>query len=277
MIRRLITSTTTAAKGCLPNNTREVLWRLRGMPRQKAYQMIKAVRPADLLTALRMHYADPTVPAGRVRIGAWRLPGPIVLRSRTSDIRVFDQVFLDRQYDRMPVRDPRVIVDAGANIGLASLFLLRKYPDVRVIAIEPDPENLPLAEKNLHPYRDRCILLPGALWSMRARLSIKRSWAHWATQVVAEPTGGTEVQGYSLADLKTMFGLTAIDLLKIDIEGAELEVFGKGGPAVLEGVRCCAVELHGDVCREAFFAAAAAHQFKYDERGELTIAWRSPG
>ncbi len=50
-----------------------------------------------------------------------------------------------------------------------------------------------------------------------------------------------------------MFGLSVIDLLKIDIEGAETDVFGIGGPAVLDKVRCCAVELHGAECQAAFF------------------------
>lgn len=271
----LLTRAAASAKSVLPPAVREVLWRLRAMPRRQAARMVAAVQPAQLPVALRMYYWDPAVPPGRVALRIRSLPRPVVLRAGTSDMAVFGQVFLERQYDGLPVRDPRVIVDAGANVGLASLFFLRKYPNARVIALEPDPENLPVAEENLRPYRDRCVLLPGALWSAGTELAIKRSRDHWATQVVADSAAEGKVTAYSLADLTRMFDLPAIDLLKVDIEGAEAEVFGAGGPAVLDGVRCCAIELHGTACRDAFFAAARKHPFRFYEQGELTVAWRT--
>jgi FkbM family methyltransferase len=273
-MNRLISLAAAPARACLPRDTWEVLWRLRSMPAAQAARMVARIRPAELLTATRMYYRDPALPAGRFTLNVRGLPHPVVLRTKTSDMQVFGQVFLERQYSGLPIRDPRVIIDAGANIGLASLFFLRKYPKARVIAVEPDPENLEVAEANLYPYRHRCTLVPGALWSSRTRLAIKRVWTHWATQVEVGPDGTNDVEAYPLDDLKTMFDLPEIDLLKIDIEGAETEVFGTGGPAVLDGVRCCAVELHGEACRKAFFSAAG-NPFRFYEQGELTIAWRA--
>lgn len=42
---------------------------------------------------------------------------------------------------------PRVIVDAGANIGLASLFFANKYADAKIIAIEPEEHNFKILKK----------------------------------------------------------------------------------------------------------------------------------
>jgi len=224
------------------------------MPKAEAHQAIVRIRPTQLLTALRMYYRDPAVPPGRVSFNVRGLSHPVVVRAQTTDMPVFGQVFFERQYDRLPVRDPRVIIDAGANIGLASLYFLRKYPHTHVIALEPDPENFEIAEENLRPYRKRCTLIPGALWSTRTRLSLSRGGGHWRTQVVAHSSNDKcEVEAYSLADLKAMFNLSVIDLLKIDIEGAETEVFRSGGAAVLDKVRCCAIELHGGECQATFF------------------------
>jgi hypothetical protein len=63
---------------------------------------------------------------------------PIRLRRRTSDFDVFRQIFLCRQYALRPKEPVEYIVAAGANIGLASVYLLRRFPLARVIAIEPD-------------------------------------------------------------------------------------------------------------------------------------------
>ncbi len=84
----------------------------------------------------------------------------VVLRNATSDFRVFHQVFIEGQYADLPVEDPpRHRGRRRANIGLTSLFFLRRYPQARVIAIEPDPENFAFprreqpsrVRKSLHP------------------------------------------------------------------------------------------------------------------------------
>jgi FkbM family methyltransferase len=182
-------------------------------------------------------------------------------------------VFLQRQYAGLPVRAPRVILDIGANIGLASLFFLRRYPRARVIAVEPDPDNFALARDNLRPFARRCTLVRGALWSHTTRLTLRPGAAPWATQVVP---GDGAVPAFSLDDLLARFGLPFVDLLKIDIEGAEEEVFRADHGAALARVGCCAAELHGPACAAAFHAAARRHRLTTSRRGELTVAYRRP-
>src|SRR5262245_8086929 len=107
--------------------------------------------------------------AFRDRPASWRLPWetrgpttrisrpgygePFTLRLRGSDLMTFFQVIVHKGYE-LPWSgpDPRVIVDAGANIGLSSIWFATQYPEAKVIAIEPNRDNFALLEENTAAY-----------------------------------------------------------------------------------------------------------------------------
>jgi len=66
-------------------------------------------------------------------------------------------------------------------------------------------------------------------------------------------------------------GAEAADLLKVDIERAELEIFGETAKAWLPRVRNICIELHGADCEDAFFSALAGFDYELERSGELTI------
>src|SRR5207245_10256087 len=70
------------------------------------------------------------------------LEGQILLRRHTSDVAAFEQVFIDREYD-LPIGDrrPKFIIDGGANVGCASVFFSRKFPQASIWAFEPERSN----------------------------------------------------------------------------------------------------------------------------------------
>jgi FkbM family methyltransferase len=219
-------------------------------------------------------------PPGRTEIWLRGLPFPVQLRNGTSDFAVFSQVFLMRQYDLPIVLRARSIVDAGANIGMASLYFLWRNPHARVIAIEPDAENHAIAQENLAHFGDRCRLIHGALWSHSSTLAVSRGTyrdgRHWASQTVPISQSTTEqVRAYTVDEIIGEAGYTEVDLLKIDIEGAELQVFRDGNLDFLERTRCCAVECHGAEAESAFRAAVIAHGFTTAPHAELTVATRA--
>src|SRR5689334_5293979 len=85
---------------------------------------------------------------------ALRVPGvpwPVRLRPRTSDVNTFEQVFVHREHAIGLARPPRTIVDAGANVGYASMFFAATWPGARIIAIEPDAANHELLARNVAP------------------------------------------------------------------------------------------------------------------------------
>src|SRR5665213_307274 len=77
---------------------------------------------------------------------------PVQLRFGTSDAWVLKEVLLDGEYDFLPQISPKVIIDAGANIGLASIFFANKFPDAVIYALEPEVSNYAILEKNVSKY-----------------------------------------------------------------------------------------------------------------------------
>ena len=211
-----------------------------------------------------------------IRVASPVLRHPVHLRIPTSDADVFGQVIRHQEYRPVAEATPdtRVIVDCGANAGFTSAYLLSRFPSARVIAIEPFAENVALCRRNLAPYGSRATVIEAAIWSHPCRLVVEHHAGNeWAVQVRPARAGEAgDVDGVDIPSL----GLTAIDILKIDIEGAERELFGPGAEGWIPTARTIAVELHGAACAQVFGAAmarvrAAGHGFRQFESGELTV------
>lgn len=268
-------------KSLLPSAVREPLWRARAFPRRQLFRMLWTVSPCDYQSVLFLRFPRDTrsaEPEACIRL--LRQRAPIILRPRTSDFDVFAQVFLQRQYADLPVRHVRTIVDAGANVGLSARFFLQQYPHARVIAIEPDVRNLQAARRNLQGFGDRCTLVHGAVWGRAEEVAVARGrfrdGREWATQVIrGEGNSEERIAGFSMRDIMDEYGLESIDLLKMDIEGSELEVFSSEDTEFLSRTRCCAIELHGARCTEVFHERIREFGFTCHTRGEVTVACRA--
>jgi FkbM family methyltransferase len=169
------------------------------------------------------------------------LAHPVHLRARTLDLMTYEEVIVNDQYQCDLQQNPKVIVDAGANIGLTSAYFATRYPDARIFAIEPEAENFRLLRKNLRPYKN-VQPIRGALWSNDTRVKLRDTGADsWAFQVEESSTGG--IPAMTLSTLFTKHAISHADVVKIDIEGAEREVF-EGTPDWIEKVGLLMIELH---------------------------------
>lgn len=185
--------------------------------------------------------------SGLCRFRLQGLPHSIALRTGTSDFEVFREVFLQEEYRYKPDFQVRTIIDCGTNIGLTALYFLRRFPKARIVCLEPDPQNFELAQMNLAPYSDRVTLLPAAVWSSTETLAIRkglRDGEHWSTQVsrTAQP-GDPTCESVTIQKLQADFEMPTIDVLKIDIEGAEKDLF-EGDISFLGSTRCLMIEVH---------------------------------
>lgn len=193
----------------------------------------------------------------------------IFFRKGTSDLECLEQVFLNQDYAiPYPVGDG-VIVDGGSNIGAATLYFKRQYPRSRIIAIEPDASNFELLQKNCGGL-ENVELLEAALWPVTTRLSFENAQAEkYAMSVVPARTG--KVAGVSIADIMGQFEIDRISLLKLDIEGAEREVFSLGATGWLDRVDILAVELHDRFrpgCAQALYSALQGRTFVQEIKGD---------
>ena len=156
---------------------------------------------------------------------------------------------------------PTFIIDGGANIGIASLYFLNRYPAARVVAVEPNPANFEILVKNLAPYAKRVTLLRGAIWKSNGRLHLELRQEEWATRVRAdEGDQSGSVEAFTLPAL-IAYGNGTVDLLKLDIEGSEREIFGLEAQQWLPSVRNIAIELHGKECADRFFDALRGYEY----------------
>jgi FkbM family methyltransferase len=173
------------------------------------------------------------------------------------------------------------IVDAGANIGTASMYFLENFPNARVFSIEPDPGNFSMMAKNVGSYGSRAVPICRALWPTNEELTLKygvfRDGGEWSTQVSSEKsTQGNKVSGVSVTELMNEYSLTEIDILKIDIEGAEKHIFNSSSAEWIAKVHCIAIELHDEECRQNFKDAIRPFGGTVIQLGEVTIWRQSP-
>jgi FkbM family methyltransferase len=175
----------------------------------------------------------------------------VLLRIASTDNAVYDQVFLEQEYRFNADGLTTFILDAGAHIGLASLYFARRYPLARIIAIEPDRANWRLARLNTEGCN--VTVLRGALWNREAHLAIANpDGSPWGYRVVEDLTGtyaskddcGLSLPGFTIEGLRTHYKAERIDIFKMDIEGSEVEVL----PTVdMSRVGVLACETHDNV------------------------------
>ena|SRR2546422_3358101 len=211
-----------------------------------------------------------------------RVPNPLspislFLRPGSVDQSVFDEVFFHRGYE-INTGHPFVIVDAGAHIGLTSIYLANRFPDSSIVAIEPEESNFRLLERNTKYYSNIRAIKAG-LWSRKTSLEIENpEAASWSFRV-REVVDGPGIRALGIEDVMSMFNFDHIDLLKIDIEGAEKEVL-----LHCEGwigkVDVLVIEFHDRIrsgCTESLREAVRNKNFSLESVGNSTLLRKRRG
>lgn len=178
---------------------------------------------------------------------------------------------------------PPLVIDLGACTGLFTALMCALYPDIRVIAVEPQAENLELLKRNVARFADRVTVLDRAVgaWGGKAAISGEGATAH---------TGhGHGVLMLTLAQLIETADVERVALLKCDIEGAEYETFLATPCDVLARVDRIVMEWHGpEMCpwveghMERHYGALLTHfarthavqTFGHPHRGGMLFAQR---
>lgn len=188
---------------------------------------------------------------------------PLQFRLNSSDLPVLFSIFQSKEYEIDLVKPPRVIVDAGANVGYSAIYFAQRYPQANIYAVEPEPANFRLLQKNTSSYRN-IIPIEAALWNSNGPVQLfDRGTGSWGFAVLDRlplpETSRSEVNGITMESLMTKHSISYIDILKIDIEGSEKEVF-ENSHAWLARVGNIMAELHERIkpgCEAAFAEATA--------------------
>jgi FkbM family methyltransferase len=193
----------------------------------------------------------------------------------SSDYDVAEQIFGHHQYAPLKrCQSVNTIVDCGSNVGYASAYFLTHFRAARLIAVEPEPSNYEICCRNLAAYGTRAKVINAAVWNCHTKLSIAhdfRDGREWAARTI-ESGENRNVNALTMEDLIGMAGGT-LDLLKVDIEGAEIELFKYGAPWLTK-VRHIAIELHDTEAERLFRRCIAPELYDFVESGDLLICIR---
>jgi FkbM family methyltransferase len=184
---------------------------------------------------------------------------PVTYRSGTSDAGLIYNILLKRgrksEYALPPEaklspEDVRVVLDIGANIGIASLYFASIFPNATVHSFEPEPGNCEVLKANAAAVK-RIQVHPFALGAEDGELTLfdsddKANLGGFSSHGLGVNPGRSKTvpvrhAGRALAQL----GITRADLIKIDTEGAECEIITAMDRAFLGTVRVMMGELHG--------------------------------
>ncbi len=167
----------------------------------------------------------------------------VYIRPNSSDFAVLRQIIGKEELKFDLEKSPNTIIDAGANIGLSSVFFANMWPSATILAIEPDEANYEMLELNTKHYPNiTCIKC--AMWYRRANLNISNPNADFFSYQVHESSDSESgIQGYSVPEILDIMGCRHVDFLKLDIEGAEHHLFSNRHEW-LNQVGAVALELH---------------------------------
>jgi len=218
------------------------------------------------------------------KLRATGCPYPLLARAASSDYEVFCQVWVEQQYK--PVIDlvkGGLVLDLGANVGYSSAYFLAVGKAATVVAVEPDFGNYNLLEENLRHFGGAAHLVRGAVWSHPTRLSITdqpyrdgREWARQVTEIRNE--GSASFDAFTITQILDSVPGLRVSLLKMDIEGAETQIFKCSDCSWLNIVDAVAIEFHPDSsfgnAEPYFHKLFLDHDFTKFKSGELLICQR---
>ena len=196
----------------------------------------------------------------KYQIAVLGLPNPIILRAGTSDLEVYKKIFIDEEY-ALPFDSPILsIIDLGANTGMASLYFHRAFPNAQIVTVEPDPANFEILTRNLNGIPN-VKPIRAAVWTHDGEIQLfDPGIGAWGLQVSENATSSAPsvtVPAISLPSLLREFPSGHLDLLKIDIEGAEKEIL-EAADSWIPTVNAIVIELHDRYkpgCSRAFYRA----------------------
>ena len=177
---------------------------------------------------------------------------PVFIRRGGTDIVCFEQIFNKKEYSFLLdlEKSPTTILDCGGYIGLSAAYFSYYFKKAKIFVIEPDRENYIFAQLNNRANKNVRIL-NSAVWSEKTLLKENArpegAMTIQFSEIKNEKKSNETVKAYTIGELSKMANFENIDFLKVDIEGAEKELFSSKD--CKEWINNCSIiscELHDD-------------------------------
>ena len=270
------------------------------MPPSRLRQLLKFLRVFGWGGGLRLWCSllrQSATHAGELKLQVPGIPGPLHLRPR--DLPIFWQIMVMQENDFSALPQARqlfeaykkieasgqkpIIVDCGGHVGLSAAWFASRFPQATVYSIEPDAANFRLLTENARAFAN-ITPLHGGIWSRPCHLEVlnpESGSASFRLQEVAAtpsvPPAG--LRAYTVDEVLAREENSGLLLVKIDVEGAELEVFRYTAPW-MDAVTAIVIELHdwllpGEGTSKNLFKRLAEHSFDVVLRGENLLLFKA--
>ncbi len=167
----------------------------------------------------------------------------IIIADGLSFVWQFHEIFVEEYYKFNAKNNSPLIIDCGANIGLSAIYFKLLFPAAKVIALEPDDKIYNIAKNNINALGFNDVeLIKKAVWIDNSGVKFFSEGADGSTMF--SDKANTVVSSVRLKDLLSQF--TKIDMLKMDIEGAEVNVI-EDCEAELAKIETLFIEYHSYV------------------------------
>lgn len=189
----------------------------------------------------------------------------VYIRRKTKDTETFEEIFNHNIYNLQLPIVPETIIDAGANVGFASLFFKLKYPNSRIALVEIEKDNIKMVEKNLKGLNNIKIYHKG-LFNKIGFFKVEDPYNASNSFVIREVSENEayDIQSTTVDEIMIENNFQTVDILKIDIEGAEKDLFEKNYENWLPKVKIIMVETHDRmVPRSAFTVMNALDKYNF--------------
>ncbi len=206
------------------------------------------------------------------------MPTPFAFRPNLiADAAIINSILIHQEYN-FPLENfqPKLILDCGANIGCSAVYFANKFPGAQIYSIEPEKNHVTLLRFNTILY-EQIHVIPAALWDKETFIRVEDKGfgdLGWMTFETAADDPAA-IKTVTISKILAESGFDEIDLLKIDIEGAEKEIFGAPDVgAWLSKVKVIMIELHDRMkrgCSKNFFNAISKYDWHFELRGENLI------
>ena len=192
---------------------------------------------------------------------------PIIIRGKTTDVYIFEKIFILEDYNLSSFSNfnPIFIIDGGAYVAYSSIFFSHNFPDAIVVAVEPEESNFLILEKNTSQYPNIKRINAG-IWNKKTFLKIRDLGVGHYGFLVEEVNGKEDnsIKAITISDILSKFNYKDIDILKLDTEGAEKDIFASNFDDWLSRTKIIIIELHDfnrDGCTKTFYSAINNYNF----------------